>query len=133
MRTRNSGLRLKCAAGFTLVEIMVALAIVAVALVAGFRSVAQSTDGAALLQKRTLALWVAQNQLAIAQLENQAPSPGEQQGNADQGGVSFVWTRTASGTPNPAFSKLEISVAEVDVPTYPLARITGYVGQTVRR
>jgi len=43
-------------AGFTLIEILVALAILAVALAAGMRSVAQSSDSASLLKQRTLAL-----------------------------------------------------------------------------
>ena len=54
--------------GFTLVEVLVALAIVTVALAAGFRSVAQSADSATALKARTLALWVAQNRLSFAQL-----------------------------------------------------------------
>ena len=52
-----------------MVEVLVALAILAVALAAGFRSVAQSADSATALKARTLALWVAQNRLAAAQLE----------------------------------------------------------------
>ncbi|NDP43784.1 MAG: type II secretion system minor pseudopilin GspI, partial [Aromatoleum sp.] len=54
--------------GFTLIEILVALAILAVALAAGMRAVAQSSDSATLLKQRTLALWVAQNRLAAAQV-----------------------------------------------------------------
>jgi len=46
--------------------VLVALAIVAVALAAGFRSVAQSAESATALKARTLALWVAQNRLATA-------------------------------------------------------------------
>ena len=53
---------------FTLIEVLVALAIVAVALAAGMRALAQSADGATSLKMRTLALWVAENPLARAQL-----------------------------------------------------------------
>ena len=49
----------------------------AVALTAGMRAVAQSADAATLLKQRTLALWVAQNRLAAAQLELPWPAPGE--------------------------------------------------------
>ncbi len=90
--------------GFTLVEILVALAILAVALAAGMRAVAQSADGATLLKQRTLALWVAQNRLAVAQLASPWPAPGLRDGEAVQAGARFVWRETVSGTPNPDVS-----------------------------
>ncbi|TMH32182.1 MAG: type II secretion system protein GspI [Betaproteobacteria bacterium] len=113
--------------GFTLVEVLVALAIVAVALAAGFRSVAQSADGATALKARTLALWVAQNRLAAAQLENPAPATGERSGTALQAGAAFSWHETIGGTPNPAFRKIEIGVADASVPDYVLVRLVGYL------
>ena len=116
------------ARGFTLIEILVALAIVAVALAAGMRAVAQSTDGATALKQRTLALWVAQNRLAAAQLATPWPAPGIRDGEATQAGARFVWRENVSGTPNPAFRKVEIVVADPAVPDYALARLVGYVG-----
>jgi len=71
--------------GFTLVETLVALAVVAVALSAGMRVLAQSADGAGALKARTLALWVAQNRLAAAELAPEAPAPGSRSGEAVQG------------------------------------------------
>src|SRR5271169_6140617 len=115
--------------GFTLVEVLVALAIVAVALAAGFRSVAQSSDSATALKARTLALWVAQNRLAAAQLETPAPAVGESGGNDAEAGASFAWHATVVGTPNPAFRRVEITVAETARPDYVLAHLVGYVGQ----
>ena len=116
--------------GFTLVEILVALAILAVALSAGMRAVAQSADGATLLKHRTLALWVAQNRLASAQLETPWPGLGSRNGEAVQAGVSFVWRENVSGTPNPAFRKIDIVVADAAQPDYALAQLSGYLGQT---
>ena len=120
------------AAGFTLVEILVALAIVAVALAAGMRALAQSADGAATLKARTLALWVAQNRLANAQLANPWPAPGTADGAAVQAGTEFVWRETVSATPNAAFRKIEIVVADPQVPDYALARLVGYIGNSPR-
>jgi len=97
------------------------------------RSVAQSTDGARLLKQRTLALWVAQNRLAVAQLASPWPAPGLREGDAEQAGARFVWRETVSGTPNPAFRKIDIVVADPAEPDYALARLSGYLGQAADR
>ena len=116
--------------GFTLVEILVALAIVAVALAAGMRALAQSADGASALKARTLALWVAQNRLANAQLANPWPGASTSEGAAVQAGTRFLWRETVTGTPNPAFRKIEIVVAGAAEPGYVLARLSGFLGRT---
>ena len=94
------------------------------------RAVAQSADGATLLKHRTLALWVAQNRLAAAQLETPWPGLGSRNGEAVQAGASFVWHENISGTPNPAFRKIDIVVADAAQPDYALAQLSGYLGQT---
>jgi len=116
------------ARGFTLVEILVALAIVAIALTAGMRALAQATDSASALKNRTLALWVAQNRLAAAQIAAPWPALGRYEGEAEQAGTSFVWQAQVSTTPNPAFRKIEITVAEPQAPDYALAQLTGFLG-----
>ena len=94
------------------------------------RAVAQSADAATLLKQRTLALWVAQNRLARAQLESPWPALGGRSGEGAQAGASFAWRETVSGTPNPAFRRIEIVVGDAAHPDYALARLTGFLGQT---
>ena len=118
--------------GFTLIEVLVALAVVAVALSAGMRAIAQGADGASSLKGRTLALWVAENRLAQAQLDDPAPAPGTTTGEDAQAGARFVWRRTVEASPNPAFRKIEIVVAQDDQPGSVLARLVGYVGSGLR-
>jgi general secretion pathway protein I len=117
---------------FTLIEVLVALAILAVALSAGMRAVAQSADGAASLRLRTLALWVAQNRLAQAQLADPWPARGVVDGDETQADTRLLWHETIGDTPNPAFRRIEIVVVEPGVPGYALARLVGYVGNAHR-
>jgi general secretion pathway protein I len=107
--------------------------VLAVALAAGMRAVAQAADGATMLKQRTLALWVAQNRLAAARLEATWPAPGRREGAARQAGSGFVWREIVTGTPNPTFRKIEIVVADPGEPDYVLARLSGYLGQTPQR
>jgi general secretion pathway protein I len=117
---------------FTLIEVLVALAILAVALAAGMRAVAQSADGATSLKMRTFALWVAQNRLAQAQLADPWPARGVANGDETQAGTRLAWRQTVSDTPNPAFRRIEIVVSEPGVPDYALARLVGYLGNAHR-
>ena len=112
--------------GFTLVEVLVALAVIAVALTAGMRVLAQSVDGASSLKARTLALWVAENRLARAQLGETLDTLA---GQETQAGLTFAWRQAITATPNPAFRKIEIVVTDPAQPDYALARLVGYLGE----
>jgi len=114
--------------GFTLVEILVALAIVAVALAAGMRALAQGADTASALKARTLALWVAQNRLAAAQMSTPWPALGNASGDVVQAGTRFVWRVSIGNTPNPAFRRISIIVADPETPDYALAQLIGFLG-----
>ena len=114
------------ASGFTFVEILVALA-------AGMRALAQSADGAGTLKARTLAMWVAQNRIATAEFARDLPPAQRRSGDASQGGTAFVWRETVGATPNPAFRRIDVEVAEAAAPDYVLARLTGYVAGAPRR
>ena len=104
--------------GFTLVEILVALAIVAIALTAGMRALAQAADSASALKARTLALWVAQNRLAAAQIATPWPALGSYRGERHAGRRhASCGAKRSRATPNPAFRRIEITVAEPERPT----------------
>ncbi len=119
--------------GFTLIEILVALAIVAVALAAGMRALTQAADGATALKARTLALWVAQNVLARAQLETPSPSPGSTSGEEVQAAATFEWRATITPTPNPAFRRIDVMVSAPGAPDYALAQLSGFLGNRSAR
>ena len=107
------------ARGFTLVEILVALAIVAVALTAGMRALAQAADSATALKARTLALWVAQNRLAAAQIATPWPALGQlsRQRHAGRQRASCGAKRSPP-RPIPRFAGSRSRVAEPERPDY---------------
>ncbi|MBC7203457.1 MAG: type II secretion system minor pseudopilin GspI [Pusillimonas sp.] len=89
--------------GFTLVEVLIALAIVGIALAAGMRALGLSVDGTRALQQRTLALQAAENRLAELRLSGQMPVPGRRLQPCPQGGVDFVCEQVFADTINANF------------------------------
>ncbi len=97
--------------GFTLIEVLVALAIIGIALTAVVRASGQSADTALAMKARIHATWLAQNELALARATREWPEPGSSAGTAMMSGASFDWARVIQPTPNPNFRKLEITVS----------------------
>jgi len=115
--------------GFTLIEVLVALAILAVALAAASRAAAMMADSSAELRERLLAGWVAQNRLAELQARRAWPEAGIREGEVEQAGGKMVWREAVSATQNRAFRRIEISVAAVGRDARALARLTGYLAR----
>jgi general secretion pathway protein I len=115
--------------GFTLVEVLVALAILAVALAAASRASAMMADSSSELRERLLAGWVAQNRLAELQARRAWPAAGTREGEAEQAGLKLTWRETVSTTPNQAFRRVEISVHATARDDHALARLTGYLAR----
>jgi general secretion pathway protein I len=115
--------------GFTLVEVLVALAILAVALAAASRASAMMADSSSELRERLLAGWVAQNRLAELQARRAWPAAGTREGEAEQAGLKLTWRETVSPTPNQAFRRVEISVHATARDDHALARLTGYLAR----
>lgn len=115
------------ARGFTLIEVLVALAILAVALAAASRTSVMMADSSMELRQRLLAAWVAQNRLAELQARRAWPGTGTREGEAEQAGVKMVWREAVSTTPNPSFRRVEIRVSAADGGDHALAQLTGFL------
>ncbi|MBA2350488.1 MAG: type II secretion system minor pseudopilin GspI [Burkholderiales bacterium] len=114
--------------GFTLLEVLIALAVVAIALGAAVRAVGGVTDHALEASGRILASWVAQNRLAEHIARRDWPEAGEKRGTVEQGARDWLWREKVSETPNPGFRRIEIKVgADGDDEEYVLARLIGYL------
>lgn len=103
-------LRVRATRGFTMIEVLVALAIIAVALAASLRAVGSLAAGEADLHRRLLAGWSADNALAQLHLAHAWPEVGEQSFDCSQGNLQLLCTERVSATPNPVFRRVEVSV-----------------------
>ena len=115
--------------GFTLVEVLVALAILAVALAAAGRSVALSTDAAVEHKQRVLAGLVAENRLGELVARRAWPGIGVTEGSERQAGVDFRWRAEVIATPHPGLRRVEIQVTGADDATHELRRLVGVLSR----
>ena len=107
--------RLGCrGAGFTLIEVMVALAIVAISLAAGSRAASSVVDTSQRLSDVVLAQWCADNALVNLRVSAQWPPVGKTPFTCVQMGRTFKGTIKATPTPNPNFRRVDASVANED-------------------
>ena len=118
--------------GFTLLETLVALAILAFAMAAVMRATGGGINHADTMRKRVLADWVAQNRLAQHAARGDFLPPGIQTGEETQAGVKLMWREEVGVTPNPAFRRIEVSVYEPDDPEYALRKLSGFLVQQPR-
>ena len=113
--------------GFTLVEVLVALAIVSIALLAALRAAGQGTAAVGELRLRLLAGWVAENRLAERRARGDWLPLGIGRGTQSQAGVEFVWREEVIATPNPAFRRVDVFVSAPAEQSRALARLTGFI------
>lgn len=116
----------RAAAGFTLVEVLVALTIVAVALMASLRAVGAMSAGAYDLRQRTLAQWSAENRLAQIRVQAEWPALGRRSFDCSQAEVSMNCVEEVFATPNAAFRRVEVSVFPTEGAQVRLSRLVGF-------
>jgi type II secretion system protein I len=108
----------RCTRGFTLIEVLVAMAIVAIGMAAVLGTLTSSAEGVSYLRDKTLANWVALNQIALARLKGQAPPPGKSDGDTDYAGRKWHWHQEVATTQLPGMVRMDVSVrpADADIP-----------------
>ncbi len=112
--------------GFTLIEVLVALAILGIALSAVLRASVVTTDQAQAIKLKLLAQWSAENLLAEQIARKHWPDPGIQTGNSEQAGITLQWEQTTTTTPNPDFRRIEIKIYAQPDHTYALTQLVGF-------
>ena len=111
--------------GFTLVEVLVALGIVAVALAAGVRTSAALTRNAERQTDLLLAQLCAENALVNVRLSRQMPAVGDNTTVCQQAGRNMGITLSVRATPNPNFLRVEARVAQDESPLLSLSTVVG--------
>lgn len=113
--------------GFTLLEVLVALAILAITMAAVSRTASSSIHHVEALRTRVIADWVAQNRLAQHQARGDWPAPGIQTGEEAQAGQTYPWQEEVIATPNPTMRRIIVSVYAPDDAKHMLRELTGYL------
>lgn len=96
--------------GMTLIEVLVALAVVAITLAAGFKAAGGLTVNAQRLSDLTMGQWCAENQLVSLKLYATWPSVGDSDFQCRQLGRDLLGSMQVKGTPNPNFRKVDAVV-----------------------
>ena len=97
-------------AGFALIEVLVGLAVLSIALIAGLKALASGADTQLAVSQRTQALWSADNALADLRMNRQWPEIGTTTFSCPQDRYVFVCQRKVLSTPNPSFRRIELTV-----------------------
>lgn len=106
------------ARGFTLVEVLIALAVVAIALVAFVSAGAQNADYATYIHQRTIAQMIARNQLVQYQIAANWPSTGKREGNVTMAGSKWHWETTIKGTADDHVRRADVRVFATNPDTH---------------
>ena len=118
----------RLSAGFTLIEVMVALVVATLALVAVMASISQMIDAGTAMRDRTYAAWIAQNKIAEMRLANVEPEVSDTSGEVEFAGLEWGWTATVSETGVEFLYRIDVAVAFAgndDV----IRTVTGFIGE----
>ncbi len=117
------------ARGFTLIEVLVALAVLAIALSAIIKTMSANTLNSIYLRDRTLAEWVALNKITELQLSQDWPSPGTNDGKAVMGNHEWYWEAEIKTTPDKDVDTITLRVRDRRDAENPITTVQAYIGR----
>lgn len=118
--------------GFTLLEVLVALAIASFTFTALWKVLGQGIYIAGELPDRVLAGWVAHNRIVQRQVTGHWPDTGISEGQEEMAGVTWYWEEEVETTSEPRLRRITIKVGE-DVESRSLVTLEGFIHQSRRQ
>ena len=117
------------AQGFTLLEVMIALAVLALSMGAVIKATSDYTGNESYLRDRTMAMWVARNVLVEFQVGNEWLSVGERKGSREMGNQEWRWLARISQTEESELRRLDVEVFPLDSDDdeQPLSVLSGFL------
>lgn len=116
-------------AGLTLLEVMIALFIFAVAGTAMMKTASDHINNVGLVEEITLATWVANNQLTRVQLDDQWPPQNNQRGSEEMAGRTWYWQRTVTKTNDEDLRAVEVRVGLDETYADSVTSVTSFVAK----
>jgi general secretion pathway protein I len=115
--------------GFTLIEVMVALTIIAISLTALLSTSGTQASSAAYLKQKTLAHWVAVNELTQIRIAKEFPDVGDKQGSTTMANNEWYWTRTTKATEDEDARQITFTLYADKERTKNLSSLIGYANR----
>ena len=114
--------------GFTLIEVMVAFMVIVISLSAIIDSTSSSTWRASYLKEKTIAGWIAQNQVALYRAKKTWSSASNSSGDVSMAGQEWEWKMQVSKTDDPLLRRIDVEVY-LDGDENIKASATGFIGK----
>jgi len=129
---RPSATRSPAQHGFTLIEVLAALVIVALGMIAAIQAVTQSARNGTYLRDKTLAHWIGMNVLTERRLQASAPDIAESTGRVEFADQQWQWTTKVTQTQVASLRRIDIAVHRAETPDgTPLANVSGFYGEAI--
>jgi general secretion pathway protein I len=115
--------------GFTLLEVLVALTIISLSLGALISTSGSHASSAGYLKQKTIAHWVAMNEITQLQVEKAWPGKGDTKGSTQMAGAEWYWTRTVKETEDENALQVEFKIYLDEERESSLTRLIGYLSR----
>lgn len=114
--------------GFTLIEVLIAVAILAFSLVAAIAAGSNAARSASFVRDKTLATWVAHDRLTELDAQPLWPAVGDSNDDVTMGGVDWTWHAKVKETPDPTLHRIDIVVQKKKDPShYTYASLSAFI------